>query len=48
MQSFDDYMLCNHPCVELDESVVKLDRTGKFPLLFQILLTDILVLRRAL
>ena len=31
VQSFDDYMICNQPGVELDESVVKLDRTGKFP-----------------
>ena len=31
VQSFDDHMICNQPGVELDESVVKLDRTGKFP-----------------
>ena len=30
VQSFDDHMICNQPGVELDESVVKLDRTGKF------------------
>ena len=31
VQSFDDHIICNQPGVELDESVVKVDRTGKFP-----------------